>query len=106
VKTSLTRVVSGGELSRLMLAIKTLTARTGRGATLIFDEVDRASARQTPWSEAAGLGRGFQVLCITHLPQIAAYANWHYRIESGAQWSDHYNGHAVGDVQREEELAG
>ena len=79
----LTRVVSGGELSRLMLAIKTLTARTGRGATLIFDEVDAGVGGHT--ADVVGrrlqaLAGQAQVLCITHLPQIAAAADTHIRI--------------------------
>ena len=67
----LARIVSGGELSRLMLAIKTLTARKGRGATLIFDEVDAGIGGHT--ADVVGrrlqdLAREYQVLCITHLP--------------------------------------
>jgi DNA repair protein RecN (Recombination protein N) len=79
----LTRIVSGGELSRLMLAIKTLTARTRRGATLIFDEVDAGIGGHT--ADVVGrrlqaLAGNAQVLCITHLPQIAAFGDQHYRI--------------------------
>ena len=79
----LTRVVSGGELSRLMLAIKTLTSRTGKGATLIFDEVDAGIGGHTAdvvGRRLQGLAADAQVLCITHLPQIAAAADQHYRI--------------------------
>ncbi len=79
----LTRVVSGGELSRLMLAIKTLTSRTGKGATLIFDEVDAGIGGHTAdvvGRRLQGLAAEAQVLCITHLPQIAAAADQHYRI--------------------------
>ena len=79
----LTRVVSGGELSRLMLAIKTLTSRTGKGATLIFDEVDAGIGGHTAdvvGRRLQGLAVDSQVLCITHLPQIAAAADQHYRI--------------------------
>lgn len=80
---ALTRVVSGGELSRLMLAIKTLTSRTGKGATLIFDEVDAGIGGHTAdvvGRRLQGLAVDAQVLCITHLPQIAAAADQHYRI--------------------------
>ncbi len=79
----LTRIVSGGELSRLMLAIKTLTSRTGKGATLIFDEVDAGIGGHTAdvvGRRLQGLAADAQVLCITHLPQIAAAADHHYRI--------------------------
>jgi DNA repair protein RecN (Recombination protein N) len=91
------RVVSGGELSRLMLGIKTLTAtsrlgwseadgRPGSNAApgLIFDEVDAGIGGRV--ADVVGrklhvLGSAFQVLCITHLPQIAAYADTHFAIE-------------------------
>jgi DNA repair protein RecN (Recombination protein N) len=79
----LARIVSGGELSRLMLAIKTLTSRAGKGATLIFDEVDAGIGGHTAdvvGRRLQGLARHHQVLCITHLPQIAAAADTHYRI--------------------------
>ncbi len=93
----LARIVSGGELSRLMLAIKTLTAASrlgwsdadgrppsGSAPGLIFDEVDAGIGGRV--AEVVGrklyaLGSAFQVLCITHLPQIAAYADAHYAIE-------------------------
>jgi DNA repair protein RecN (Recombination protein N) len=79
----LARIVSGGELSRLMLAIKTLTSRAGKGSTLIFDEVDAGIGGHTAavvGRRLQGLARHHQVLCITHLPQIAASADTHYRI--------------------------
>ena len=92
----LVRVVSGGELSRIMLAIKTLTfdARLsagdgervgGAGAPgLIFDEVDAGIGGRVAdvvGRKLRALGSVFQVLCITHLPQIAAYADTHVHIE-------------------------
>jgi DNA repair protein RecN (Recombination protein N) len=94
----LTRVVSGGELSRLMLAIKTLTSRTGKGATLIFDEVDAGIGGHT--ADVVGrrlqsLAADAQVLCITHLPQIAASADHHYRIAKSVRGS-----RTVTDVER------
>jgi DNA repair protein RecN (Recombination protein N) len=79
----LARIVSGGELSRLMLAIKTLTARKGRGATLIFDEVDAGiggHAADVVGRRLQDLAREYQVLCITHLPQIAAHGDVQYHI--------------------------
>ena len=93
----LARIVSGGELSRIMLAIKTLTATTRHGFSdatdrppsasapgLIFDEVDAGIGGRV--ADVVGrklrtLGSAFQVLCITHLPQIAAYADTHFQIE-------------------------
>jgi DNA repair protein RecN (Recombination protein N) len=80
----LARIVSGGELSRLMLAIKTLAATGSAGTTLIFDEVDAGIGGQVAHvvgRKLRALGRTFQVLCITHLPQIAAQADAQYRIE-------------------------
>src|SRR5208337_3332003 len=82
----LEKVASGGEISRLALALKTcLTApRTAVVRTLVFDEVDAGVGG----SAAEGVGRRLrrlaaasQVLCVTHLPQIAAFADHHYRVE-------------------------
>jgi DNA repair protein RecN (Recombination protein N) len=78
---------SGGELSRVMLALMTI-AGAGESRTLVFDEVDAGVGGQT--ARAVGerlraLGEGRQVLCITHLPQIAALASAHFRIEKSAE---------------------
>lgn len=78
---------SGGELSRVMLALMT-AAGTGSVATLVFDEVDSGVGGQT--ARAVGerlraLGTDRQVLCITHLPQIAALADRHFRIEKSPE---------------------
>jgi DNA repair protein RecN (Recombination protein N) len=78
---------SGGELSRVMLALMTV-AGAGESRTLVFDEVDAGVGGQT--ARAVGerlraLGDGRQVLCITHLPQIAALATAHFRIEKSAE---------------------
>ncbi len=80
-------VASGGELSRIMLGIKTVMAGKDRIDTLIFDEIDSGISGRTAWkvSEQLGLlGRKHQVLCITHLPQIAAMADSHFVIEKSA----------------------
>ena len=79
----LARIVSGGEMSRIMLAIKSLASLDQPGKTLIFDEVDVGIGGRS--ADAVGgklraLGETFQVLCITHLPQIAAYGHRQYRI--------------------------
>lgn len=79
----LAKIASGGELSRIMLALKALTAGAGEVGTLIFDEVDTGIGGAT--AEAVGqrlaqLGRGRQLLSITHLPQIAALADHHLAI--------------------------
>ncbi len=78
---------SGGELSRVMLALMTV-AGAGESRTLVFDEVDAGVGGQT--ARAVGerlraLGDTRQVLCITHLPQIAALASAHFRIEKSAE---------------------
>jgi DNA repair protein RecN (Recombination protein N) len=82
----LEKVASGGEISRIALALKTCLARpkTGTLRTLVFDEVDTGVGG----SAAEGIGRrlkklatGNQVLCVTHLPQIASFADHHYRVE-------------------------
>ncbi len=80
----LTRVASGGELSRVLLALKGVVADTGTVATYVFDEVDAGVGGAV--AEAIGqrlqqAARGSQVLCITHLPQIAACADAHFRVE-------------------------
>jgi len=80
----LARIVSGGELSRVMLALKTLTVGDARGKTLIFDEVDAGiggGVAEVVGTRLRALGDRFQVLCITHLPQIAARGTIHFRIE-------------------------
>jgi len=80
----LARIASGGELSRVMLALKALATTDAPGKTLIFDEVDAGiggAVADVVGARLQHLGRRFQVLCITHLPQIAAYGAAHYRIE-------------------------
>ncbi len=80
----LVRIVSGGELSRVMLALKTLAAADSAGRTLIFDEVDAGIGGRVAsvvGEKLRALGDRFQVLCITHLPQIAATGATHFHIE-------------------------
>lgn len=80
----LAQVASGGELSRIMLALKTVLADKDEIETLIFDEIDTGISGKTAWkvSEKMGiLGRKHQLICITHLPQIAAMADSHFCIE-------------------------
>jgi DNA repair protein RecN (Recombination protein N) len=80
----LDKVASGGELSRIALALKTCLAATGAGRTLVFDEVDAGVGGRA----AEGIGRRLkklaasdQVLCVTHLAQIAGFADHHYLVE-------------------------
>ena len=77
-------IASGGELSRVMLAVKAVMADKEDTPTLIFDEIDSGISGITAAKVAKQMnriGRNRQVLCITHLPQIAAMADQHYRIE-------------------------
>ncbi|MGH8285859.1 MAG: DNA repair protein RecN, partial [Steroidobacteraceae bacterium] len=86
----LARIVSGGELSRVMLALKTLAAADTPGRTLIFDEVDAGIGGRVAdvvGARLAALGRRFQVLCITHLAQIAAHGATQFRIEKTVRGS-------------------
>ena len=78
---SLARIASGGELSRISLAIQVITAKTSNMPTLVFDEVDVGVGGAT--AEVVGsllrkLGADTQVICVTHLPQVAAQAHQHY----------------------------
>lgn len=80
----LVKIASGGETARLMLAMKNVLARADRTPTLIFDEIDQgiggrvgAVVGEKLWR----LAREHQVLCITHLPQLAAYGDQHFKVE-------------------------
>jgi DNA repair protein RecN (Recombination protein N) len=79
----LAKIASGGELSRIMLALKR-SAPEGDGVrTLIFDEVDAGiggEAASAVGEKIRRLGKEFQVLCVTHLPQVAAFADGHYQV--------------------------
>lgn len=80
----LRKVASGGELSRIMLALKTIGKEKDRLKTLIFDEIDSGIGGKTAEciaSKLRYLARHHQVICITHLPQIASFAPHHFRIE-------------------------
>ena len=82
---SLGQVASGGELSRIMLAIKTVLADSDDIPTLIFDEIDTGISGRTAQKVAeklAVISRNHQVICITHLPQIASMADCHFEIKN------------------------
>jgi DNA repair protein RecN (Recombination protein N) len=79
----LSKIASGGELSRIMLAIKKILTKGSEDQTLVFDEVDAGIGGQT--AEVVGhklrdLARYHQILCVTHLPQIAAFGQTHYQV--------------------------
>lgn len=80
----LSKIASGGELSRVMLALKGILAKGDRIPVLVFDEIDAGiggRAAETVGQKLKGLSSRHQVICITHLPQIASYANTHLKIE-------------------------
>ncbi len=86
----LARIASGGELSRIMLSLKAICGTEESGKTLVFDEIDAGIGGRV--AEAVGrrlrdLSTSQQVLCVTHLPQIAAFASSHYRVTKGTAGS-------------------
>ncbi len=93
----LAKVASGGELSRISLAIQVLTSRSASVPTLIFDEVDVGIGGGV--AEIVGrllreLGSERQVLCVTHLPQVAAQANWQWQVSKATR-----NGSTLSAIQ-------
>ena len=85
---SLAKVASGGELSRISLAVQVVTSQAASVPTLIFDEVDVGIGGGV--AEVVGrllreLGAERQVLCVTHLPQVAARANWQWQVIKSAE---------------------
>ena len=85
---SISKVASGGELSRIMLALKSVMADKEDIGTLIFDEIDAGISGKTAWKvseKMAVLGKEHQLICVTHLPQIAAMADAHFMIEKSAK---------------------
>ena len=103
------KIASGGELARIMLALKNVLAENDDVITLVFDEVDTGvsgRAAQKVAQKMADVARCKQVLCVTHLPQIAAMADTHFSVEKGEANGRTYT--AVEQLSRErrrEELA-
>ena len=80
------KIASGGELARIMLALKNVLAENDQVGTLVFDEVDTGvsgRAAQKVAEKLADVARSKQVLCVTHLPQLAAMADTHFSVEKG-----------------------
>ena len=105
----LTRIASGGELSRFILALKVALAEAGGAATMIFDEVDRGvggAVASAIGERLASLARKSQVLVVTHSPQVAARASHHYRIEkSHGEEGTRTTVRKLSDEERREEIA-
>ena len=105
----LARIVSGGELSRIMLALKTLASTDAPGKTLIFDEVDAGiggAVADVVGGRLQRLAERFQVLCITHLPQIAAHGATQFHIAKSVRQGRTLTAVArLGAAEREEEVA-
>lgn len=108
-KKPLAEVASGGELSRIMLAIKTVMAKKDEIETLIFDEIDVGISGRTAQKvseKMALIGSSHQVICITHLAQIAAMADHHYRIEKYTEEGEAHTAISLlTEQESEEELA-
>ena len=84
----LAKIASGGETSRLMLALKNVLARDDQIPTLIFDEIDQGiggRVGQVVGNKLWSLAHGHQVLCVTHLPQLAAFGSQHYHVEKNLE---------------------
>jgi DNA repair protein RecN (Recombination protein N) len=106
---SLAKVASGGELARISLAISVITSKASFTPTLIFDEVDAGiggAVAETVGKLLHQLGQSHQILCVTHLPQVAAQGNHHLRV-SKSQTSDKTVSqvHILGRAERVEEIA-
>ena len=105
----LRRIASGGELSRIMLALKASGKEADESATMIFDEIDAGIGGKTADSVAQKLrrlSRGRQILCITHLPQIASFADHHFRVDKHIEKERTYTTvRKLDGAERVEELA-
>lgn len=102
----LAKIASGGETSRLMLGLKGVLARADQTPTLIFDEIDQGIGGRVGGvvgEKLWRLARNHQVLCITHLPQLAAYGDQHFRVEKVQRGGRTFT--TVGPLTAEERLA-
>ena len=84
----LAKVASGGELARISLAISVITSEASQIPTLIFDEVDSGiggAVAETVGKRLKELGQAHQVLCVTHLPQVAAEGHQHWKVAKHSQ---------------------
>jgi DNA repair protein RecN (Recombination protein N) len=105
----LVKIASGGETSRLMLALKNVLARADTIPTLVFDEIDQGIGGRVGLvigGKLWRLGREHQVLCVTHLPQLAAFGDQHFRVSKEVmEGRTHTQVEPLGGSERQEELA-
>ncbi len=105
----LNKVASGGELSRISLAIQTLLSNSQQIPTLIFDEVDTGiggAVAETVGRQLRTLGTTHQVMCVTHLPQVAALGHQHLQVSKSIQNKNTFTQiKALSETQRQEEIA-
>ena len=105
----ITKIASGGELSRIMLALKTVMANKDNIETMIFDEIDSGVSGRAALKVANKLkqvSNGKQVLCVTHLSQLMSYADTHYLIQKAVRDGKTYTGVTVLDSEgRKREIA-
>lgn len=103
------KIASGGELSRIMLALKTVLADKDKISTMIFDEIDTGVSGRAALKVASKLkdaSKGKQVLCVTHLAQLMAYADSHYLIEKAVRDGKTYTGVTLLELEgRKKEIA-
>lgn len=103
------KIASGGELSRIMLALKTVLADKDKISTMIFDEIDAGVSGRAALKVASKLkdvSNGKQVLCVTHLAQLMSYADSHYLIEKAVRDGKTYTGVTLLDLEgRKKEIA-
>ncbi|MGC9195653.1 MAG: DNA repair protein RecN [Syntrophobacteraceae bacterium] len=105
----LAKVASGGELSRVLLALKGILSKKGEAETLIFDEVDAGiggRAAELVGIKLSSLSLRHQVICITHLPQIACYGKYHFVVKKQAEGNEtHSSIRMLDESERPEEIA-
>ena len=103
----LVKVASGGEMSRIMLAIKTVLGDFDKIPTMIFDEIDTGISGVTAsvvGEKIANMSESHQIVCITHLPQIAAYADHHFVINKSSDDDNTYT--TIAEISGEDKIEG
>ena len=105
----LAKIASGGEISRIMLALKTILARIDNVPTMIYDEIDVGIGGQTAdvvGNKLKQLANFRQIICITHLPQIARLADRHFRVEKHVEANEAFiKAKQLTSEERVEEIA-